>query len=154
MNPLDPKFEDCPESQKPKKKNKKSKRKQKKQQQQTNESHVSVEDLRHGEDLQDPDTDNPEAEKLPQDVHTRCSIALQHICDGLKSAQILKSKKLEMEEKQRKAREQVHRSTFSFITCQFCTVRNLNFLSKNSTLISREKLSNCFGWKLVKMQQF
>ena len=26
------------------------------------------------------------------------------------------------------------------------TVRNLHFLSKNSTLISREKLSNCFGW--------
>ena len=27
------------------------------------------------------------------------------------------------------------------------TVRNLHFLSKNSTLISREKLTNCFGWK-------
>ena len=26
-------------------------------------------------------------------------------------------------------------------------VRNLHFLSKISTLISREKLSNCFGWK-------
>ena len=25
------------------------------------------------------------------------------------------------------------------------TVRNLHFLSKNSTVISREKLSNCFG---------
>ena len=31
------------------------------------------------------------------------------------------------------------------------TVRNLHFLSKNSTLISREKFSNCFGRKLVKM---
>ena len=31
------------------------------------------------------------------------------------------------------------------------TVRNLHFLSKNSILISREKLSNCFGWKLMKM---
>ena len=31
----------------------------------------------------------------------------------------------------------------------FCihTVRNLHFLSKNSTLISQEKLSNCFGVK-------
>ena len=34
------------------------------------------------------------------------------------------------------------------------TVRNLHFLSKNSTLISREKLSNCFGWKLAKMLRF
>ena len=33
-------------------------------------------------------------------------------------------------------------------------VRNLHFLSKNSTLISRGKLSNCFGWKLVKMLRF
>ena len=27
------------------------------------------------------------------------------------------------------------------------TVRNLHFLSKNSTLLPREKLSSCFGWK-------
>ena len=33
-------------------------------------------------------------------------------------------------------------------------VRNLHFLSKNSTLNSREKLSNCFGWKLVKILRF
>ena len=146
LNPLDPKFENCPESQKspeqPKKKNKKSKRKQKKQQQQTNESHVSVEDLRHGEDLQDPEAVNPEAEKLPQDVHTRCSIALQHICDGLKSAQILKTKKLEMEEKQRKAREQVYRSTFStqsqnsFILTRFFS-QILKFLCDAKTPFSK-----------------
>ena len=30
-------------------------------------------------------------------------------------------------------------------TCLNNIVRNLHFLSKNSTLISREKLSNCFG---------
>ena len=34
------------------------------------------------------------------------------------------------------------------------TVRNLHYLSKNSTLISREKLSNCIGWKVVKMLRF
>ena len=37
---------------------------------------------------------------------------------------------------------------------EYHTVRNLHFLSKNSTLISREKLSKNLGEKLVKMLGF
>ena len=117
LNPLDPKFIKIPAEEttkskkKQSKKNKKNKKKAKQQQKQPNESFVSVDELRRDSISPDSEPSHKPAEDegLPQDVETRCSMALQHICDGLKSAQILKTKKIDMEEKQRKAREQHER---------------------------------------------
>ena len=108
LNPLDPKFEGT----NPQQESKKKKKKNRKKQQMKNESNpdgesVSVDELRN-QDVP-PEPPLPPGEPLPDNVEKRCFEAMHHICEGLHSAKYLQTKKFEMEEKQRKVREQHER---------------------------------------------